>query len=114
MTRRIAYFSRASSPRSTRTGGSRSGRVLPARRGLDCPGHDPAMLADLAVAGEPELLVGRQSAVEEKAGRNRGGVLRVALDRSPTQAGDQIKRTRERRTGDTLAAVALADIAARS
>jgi hypothetical protein len=28
---------------------------------LDDPGHDPAVLADLAVTGEPELLVGRKA-----------------------------------------------------
>src|SRR5262245_64446680 len=38
---------------------------------LDRPGHDPAMLADLAVAGESELLVRRESAVEEESRRHR-------------------------------------------
>jgi hypothetical protein len=35
---------------------------------LDDPGHDPAVLADLAVTDEPELLIGRQGAVVEEAG----------------------------------------------
>jgi hypothetical protein len=37
-------------------------------RRLDDSGHDPALLADLAVTSEPELLVGRQGSVEKEAG----------------------------------------------
>jgi hypothetical protein len=48
---------------------------------LDHLGNHPAVLADLAVADEPEPLVRRQSAVEEKAGGNGACVLRVALHR---------------------------------
>ena len=48
---------------------------------LDEPRHDPAMLADLAIANEAQLLVGGQGPVEEEAGGHGAGVLRVALDR---------------------------------
>src|SRR5512146_196684 len=47
---------------------------------LDDPGHDPAVLADLAVTGEPELLVGRQGTVDQESGGHRAGALRVSLD----------------------------------
>src|SRR5215510_1214894 len=72
-------------------------------------GDDPAMLADLAVADESQLLVGRQGAVEEEAGRNRTRVLRVALYVAAAEVCNQIQRSAERRRGDTLAPVPLAD-----
>ena len=46
---------------------------------LDDLGDDPAVLADLAVADEPELLVGRQGAVEEETGSNRTRGFGIAL-----------------------------------
>src|SRR5262245_32778501 len=79
------------------------------RRRLDDLRDDPAVLADLAVADESQLLVGRQGAVEEEAGRNRARVLRVALDAAAAEACDQIQRSAERRRGDALATVPLAD-----
>src|SRR5262245_3046492 len=51
------------------------------------PRHDPAVLADLPVEFEPELLVGRQRTVEEEAGGHGAGVLGVALDGSAAEAG---------------------------
>jgi SAM-dependent methyltransferase len=80
---------------------------------LDDPGHDPAVLADLTVTGEPELLVGRQSAVVEEAGGHRPGGLGVSLDRPPAQARDEIERAGERCRSHALAPVPLTDIAAR-
>src|SRR5580658_8959927 len=71
------------------------------------------MLADLAVTGEPELLVGRQGAVEEEAGGHRAGGFRVSLDTPPAQARDEIERAGQRRSGHTLPPVPLTDIAAR-
>ena len=55
-----------------------SGRL---RARLDHLRNDPAVLADLTVADESELLVRRESAVEEKARGNRAGVLRISLHR---------------------------------
>jgi hypothetical protein len=43
----------------------------------DDAGHDPAVLADLAVPDEPEFLVGRKSTVVEETGGHRTGVLRA-------------------------------------
>jgi hypothetical protein len=60
---------------------------------LDDPGHDPAVLADLAVTGEPELLVGRQGTVEQESGGHRAGALRVSLDGPAAQTRDEVKRT---------------------
>lgn len=50
------------------------------------------MLADLAVAGESQLFVGRQGAVEEEAGRNRTRVLGIALYVATAETGDQFER----------------------
>src|SRR5205823_6037705 len=109
-------------PRSTASSGARRARPadrLPGvwprllRPRLDDPGHDPAVLADLAVTGEPELLVGRQGAVEEEPGGHRPGVLGVSLDGAPAQACDEIERTGERRRGHSLAPVPLPGVAAR-
>src|SRR6516164_9813630 len=80
---------------------------------LDDSGHDPAVLADLAVTDEPELLVGRQGTVEEEAGGHRTGVLRVSLDSPAAQGRDEIERTGEGRGGHALAPVPLTDVAAR-
>src|SRR5215472_6566596 len=80
---------------------------------LDDSGHDPAVLADLAVTDEPELLIGRQGAVEQEAGGHRVGALRVALDGPPAQTRDEIERTGERRRGHALTPVPLADVATR-
>jgi len=60
---------------------------------LDDRGHDPAVLADLAVTGEPELLVGRQGTVEQESGGHRAGALRVSLDGPAAQTRDEVKRT---------------------
>jgi hypothetical protein len=60
---------------------------------LDDPGHDPAVLAHLAVTGEPELLVGRQGTVEQESGGHRAGALRVSLDGPAAQTRDEVKRT---------------------
>ncbi len=70
------------------------------------------MLADLAVADEAELLVGRERAVEEESGGHRARVFGVALDRPAAPARDEIERTGERCCGDALAPAALADEAA--
>src|SRR5215510_4244489 len=78
----------------------------------DVAGDDPPVLADLAVASEPEVLIGRERPVEEEAGRHREGILWVTLDGPPAQAGDQIERSGERGSRDALPAVAPADIAA--
>src|SRR6185437_4546916 len=86
-------------------GGARRARA--AR--LDRLGDDPAVLADLAVAGESELFVRRESAVEQEAGRNRRRVLGVALDRAAAEPGDQVERALQARRRDTLAPVPLAD-----
>src|SRR5262245_55242665 len=79
-----------------------------AARGLDGLRHDPTVLADLAIPFEPELLVGGQRPVDEESGGYRRGVLGVALDGSPTRLGDQLDRTGQRGTGDTLAPIPLA------
>ena len=74
---------------------------------LDEPADDPAVLADLAVADESKLLVGRQGAVEEKAGRNRTRGLGIALHLAAAETCDQIERPIDRRRGDALAPVPL-------
>ena len=51
------------------------------------------MLADLAVTGEPELLVGRQGTVEQESGGHRIGALWVSLDGPAAQTRDEVKRT---------------------
>ena len=53
------------------------------RRWLDDFGDDPAVLADLAVGDESQLVVGREGAVEQEAGRNRTGRFGVALTLPP-------------------------------
>src|SRR6266516_5981044 len=85
------------------------GRVVALRRWLDDLGDDPAVLADLAVADESQLLVGRQGAVEEEAGRNRTRVLGIALYVAAAETCDQLESPGERRRGDALAPVPLAD-----
>jgi hypothetical protein len=67
------------------------------------------VLADLAVADESKLLVGRQGAVEEEAGRNRTRGFGIALYLAAAETCDQIERPIERRRGDALAPVPLAD-----
>lgn len=62
---------------------------------LDDPGHDPAVLADLTVTDELELLAGRQGAVVKESGGHRAGVLRVSLNGPAAQARDEIERTGE-------------------
>jgi hypothetical protein len=57
----------------------------------------------LPIADEAELLVGRQSTVEEKAGRHRTGILGVSLHGSSTQARDEVERAGERRGRHALA-----------
>jgi hypothetical protein len=74
------------------------------------PGHDPTVVADLAVADEPELLVGRKSGCREPVGHGTG-VLRVSLEASPAQARDEIDRTGERRAGQALTPAPLTDVA---
>src|SRR5262249_17224802 len=104
---------RRSGVRRTRRGTTRSvcpSRVAPSlRRWLDDLGDDPAVLADLAVADESQLLVGRQRAVEEEAGRNRTRGVRIALNLATAKTCDQIERPFERRRRDALAPVPLAD-----
>src|SRR5262245_50188805 len=80
---------------------------------LDHLRNDPAVLADLAVADESEPFVRRQSTVEEESRRNRAGGLRVALHPPAAEIRDEVERTRERRGGDALAPVPLADEVAR-
>jgi hypothetical protein len=79
------------------------------RRGLDDFGDDPAVLADLAVADEAQLLVGRQGTVEEEAGRNRTRGLGISLYLAAAETSDRIERPFERRRRDALAPVPLAD-----
>src|SRR5262249_33586737 len=74
--------------------------------------HDPAVLADLAVAGESELLVRRERAVEEEAGRHRPGSLRIALDRPAAEARDEVECALDRGGGHAPAAQPFADEAA--
>src|SRR3954453_15013044 len=76
---------------------------------LDDLGDDPAVLADLAVADEPELLVGRQGAVEEEPGSDRTPGFGIAPGLRAAEMGDQIERPIERRGGDALPPVPLAD-----
>src|SRR5215217_6574985 len=76
---------------------------------LDDFGDDPAVLAELAVADESELLVGRQGAVEEEAGRNRTSGVGIPLYLAAAETCDQIERPIERRRGDALAPMPLAD-----
>ena len=96
-------------------GGRRGGDGVASRLRvwLDHLRHDPAVLADLAVADESELFVRRESTVEKKAGRNGACVLRVALHPPPAEIRDEVERTRERRSRDTLAPMPLADEVAR-
>jgi hypothetical protein len=56
------------------------------------------VFADLAVADEFQLLVGRQGAVEEEASRNGTRVLGIALYLVAAEMCDQL----ERRRGDAL------------
>src|SRR4051812_28132964 len=81
----------------------------PLRTGLDDLGDYPAMFADLAVADESELLVGRQGAVEQEAGGNRTRGFGIALYLAAAETCDQLERPIERRRGDALAPVPLAD-----
>src|SRR5207247_10183664 len=55
----------------------------------------PAVLADLAVADESQLLVGRQVAVEEEAGGNRTYVLGIAVYIAAAEPSDACDRRRE-------------------
>src|SRR6266540_1144106 len=89
--------------------GMTRGSLVALRRWLDDFGDDPAVLADLAVADESQLLVGRQGAVEEEAGRNRTRVLGIALYVAAAETCDQFESPGERRRGDALAPVPLAD-----
>src|SRR5512133_1692730 len=79
------------------------------RRWVDDFGDDPAVLADLAVPDESQLLVGRQGAVEEEAGRNGTRVLGIALYLAAAETCDQLERPGERRRGDAHAPVPFAD-----
>jgi hypothetical protein len=60
------------------------------------------MFADLAVADESKLLVGRRGAVEEEAGRNRTRGFGIALYLAAAETCDQLERPIERRRRDTL------------
>ena len=73
-------------------------------RGFDDPPHDPPVLADLAVAGEPELLVGRQGAVEEETCGNCVSAFWVALDGAAAEARDEVEGAGERGCGYALSA----------
>ena len=79
--------------------------------GLDDPGHDPAVLADLPIPDEPKPLVCRGRTIEEEARWHRCGVLGISLDGSPAEFRDQIERTGERRGGNALTAASLSDVA---
>src|SRR5262249_46372682 len=74
---------------------------------------DPAVLAEFGGADESEPFVRRQSPVEEESRRNRAGGLRVALHPPAAEIRDEVERTPERRGGDTLAPVPLANEVAR-
>jgi len=80
------------------------GRLRP---GLHDSGDDPAVLADLAVADESQLLVGRQGTVEKEAGRNRTRGLGISLYLAAAETCDQFERPFERRRRDALAPVPL-------
>ena len=71
------------------------------------------MLADLTIADESEAFVRRESAVIEKACRNGACVLWITLHPPAAEIRDEVERTRERRSGDTLAPVPLTDEVAR-
>src|SRR5262249_46649584 len=79
------------------------------RRRLDAFGDDPAVLADLAVADEAQLLVGREGAVEEEACRHRASGFGIPLYPAAAETCDQIERPFERGRGDALAPLPLAD-----
>jgi hypothetical protein len=79
---------------------------------LDDYGHDPAVLTDLPVGGEAELLVRRERSVEQESCRHRVGALGIALHRSPAEGGDQVQRPGQCGGGYAMSSVALADIAA--
>src|SRR6476469_4100886 len=68
----------------------RQGKRGRLRRWLDDFGDDPAVLADLAVADESQLLVGRQGAVEEEARRHRTRGFGVPIDPAAAETCDQI------------------------
>src|SRR5262249_6572720 len=74
---------------------------------LDDPGHDPAVLADLAVPDEPELLIGRQRAVEQEPGGHPTRLLRLRLDAPPAHPRDELTRPGEPRAGTARAPVPL-------
>src|SRR5262252_476481 len=84
-------------------------RLRRLRGRLEDLGDDPAVLADLAVADESQLLVGRQGAVEEEAGRNGARGFGIALHLAAAETCDQFERPFEPRRGDALAPVPLAD-----
>jgi predicted nucleotidyltransferase len=75
---------------------------------LDHLRNDPAVLADLAVADEAEAFVRRESAVIEKARRNGTCILWITLHPPAAKNRDEIQRTCERRSGDTVTPVPLA------
>src|SRR5687767_8743449 len=85
-----------------------AGMTSPLLAGVDRPRHDPPVLADLAVAPEPQPLERGECAVEQEPGGDQRGVLRVALDPAATEPGDQPECAREPGRGDALATVALA------
>src|SRR3954453_6339147 len=90
--------------------GQGSGMTSERLRGwLEDLGDDPAVLADPAVADEPERLVGRQGAVEEETGSNRTRGFGIALDLPAAETSDQIERPMERRRGDALAPMPFPD-----
>src|SRR5262249_4610838 len=59
-----------------------------------------------------ELLVRRERAVEEEAGRHGPRSLRIALDRAAAEARDKVERARDRGGRHAAAAQPLADEAA--
>jgi len=70
------------------------------------------VLADLAVRSESRVFEGGEHTVVEEAGRYVAGGFRVALDGATAETGDQFERAGECSGGDSLAAMAFADVAA--
>ena len=67
---------------------------------------DPAVFADHPIAGEAELIEGRQRAMEEEPSWHGSGGLGVSLDASASHRCDEFERPGEGVAGHPLSAVA--------
>ena len=79
--------------------------------GVEYAGHDPCVLADLAAAGESELLKEFDGRAEQEAARRlaAGGHLGDGLDKAAAGLGDLVERALKRRPCDALAAMLLVE-----